>query len=611
MARSVDPSSRNIFSPARTPVSGDNNPHAAAGARSQLSIAFKNASGHTSDTARDARIPHGLNTELATAPTSVTGVSGDPSTHPYPHHHSHHDGHESDEEDSDDDSDDEVPEQDLKGEEDKADYKEGGYHPAYKGEEYKNGKYVLVRKLGWGHFSTVWLAKDLEKNRHVAVKIVRSAKHYTETAIDEIKLLKKVSDTEKEHKGKQHVIAFLDSFMHNGPNGSHVIMVFEVLGENLLSLIRKYKHRGIPVIYVKQIAKQMLLALDYIHRECGVIHTDIKPENVLIEIGDVEQIVAMVESIERAKKDQRKLERRASRKSSLPPVSSQSTSSTPSRNGRRSRRQTLIIGSQPLPSPISSGHRFGSFKNNSPLKSGTVTPSKSDAVANSLSSMSISADNSTILMSDSQDDQGVPDEEHLIGVKIADLGNACWYDEHFTDDIQTRQYRSPEVLIGASWGCSADVWSLACMIFELLTGDYLFDPVNGHSYTKDDDHIAQIIELLGKFPSQLLKDGKFTSEFFNSRGDMKNISKLKPWGLKDVLIDKYKYSEQDAYDISDFLLPMLSINPEKRADAGGMINHPWLADAVGLENVVLERPLCGCGDDIAGWCREVKGHPKH
>jgi serine/threonine-protein kinase SRPK3 len=76
-------------------------------------------------------------------------------------------------------------------------------------------------------------------------------------------------------------------------------------------------------------------------------------------------------------------------------------------------------------------------------------------------------------------------------------------------------------------------------------------------------------------------------------------------------MDKYKYSATDADDISGFLLPMLVINPEKRADAGGMVNHPWLSDAGGLENVVLERSTCGCGSDIPGWCREVHGHPKH
>merc|ERR1719237_437093 len=46
-------------------------------------------------------------------------------------------------------------------------------------------------------------------------------------------------------------------------------------------------------------------------------------------------------------------------------------------------------------------------------------------------------------------------------VKIADLGNACWVHHHFTEDIQTRQYRSLEVLLGAGYGTPADIWSTA------------------------------------------------------------------------------------------------------------------------------------------------------
>lgn len=57
----------------------------------------------------------------------------------------------------------------------------------------------------------------------------------------------------------------------------------------------------------------------------------------------------------------------------------------------------------------------------------------------------------------------------IISVKIADLGNACWVGHHFTNDIQTRQYRSPEVILGAKWGASTDVWSMAAMVIRKLT----------------------------------------------------------------------------------------------------------------------------------------------
>lgn len=67
----------------------------------------------------------------------------------------------------------------------------------------------------------------------------------------------------------------------------------------------------------------------------------------------------------------------------------------------------------------------------------------------------------------SLDKSSTPSDEldcDIISVKIADLGNACWVGHHFTNDIQTRQYRSPEVILGSKWGASTDIWSMACMV---------------------------------------------------------------------------------------------------------------------------------------------------
>ena len=67
--------------------------------------------------------------------------------------------------------------------------------------------------------------------------------------------------------------------------------------------------------------------------------------------------------------------------------------------------------------------------------------------------------------------------------------------------------------------CRCSLLTAALQIFELLTGgDYLFDPASGSRYSKDDDHIAQIMELMGEFPKSVAFSGKYSSDFFNRKG---------------------------------------------------------------------------------------------
>jgi serine/threonine protein kinase len=107
------------------------------------------------------------------------------------------------------------------------------------------------------------------------MKVVKSAKHYTETALDEIKLLTNVRESDPSDPFRLKCVQLLDEFKVAGTNGLHVCMVFEVLGHNLLKLIIRSNYRGIPIPNVKIITKQVLQGLDYLHRKCQIIHTDV------------------------------------------------------------------------------------------------------------------------------------------------------------------------------------------------------------------------------------------------------------------------------------------------------------------------------------------------
>lgn len=65
-------------------------------------------------------------------------------------------------------------------------------------------------------------------------------------------------------------------------------MVFEILGVNLLEIMKRYDYRGIPIPLVRKMSKQILMGLDYLHRFCKIIHTDLKPENVIVSLNKKE-----------------------------------------------------------------------------------------------------------------------------------------------------------------------------------------------------------------------------------------------------------------------------------------------------------------------------------
>ena len=160
-----------------------------------------------------------------------------------------------------------------------------GYYRAKLGERLDDGRYeVTETNFGKGVFSSVLKAKDLERSdspetsssAFVAIKIIRNNETMRKASKTEVAILKKLSDRDPE--GKKHVVQFHRSFEFRG----HVFLVFEKLSMNLREAAKKFgRDVGISISAVRVYARQLFVALMHLQK-CGIVHADIKPDNVLV-----------------------------------------------------------------------------------------------------------------------------------------------------------------------------------------------------------------------------------------------------------------------------------------------------------------------------------------
>ncbi|KAG0461830.1 hypothetical protein HPP92_020306 [Vanilla planifolia] len=397
-------------------------------------------------------------------------------------------------------------------------YRKGGYHAVRPGDPFGGGRYIAQRKLGWGNFSTVWLSYDTRCEKFVALKIQKSAAEFAEAAVHEIDILSAV--VKGDPSNGKCIIHLLDNFMHTGPNGHHPCMVLEHLGDSLLRLIRYNRYKGIGLENVKDVCKSILVGIDYLHSELSIIHTDLKPENVLL-----------VSTIDPAKDPIR---------SGFTPI--------------LERPESNLNGSA-IVSSIEKRLKERAMRARARISS---TRTSMGGVGQEI----------------------MQKERTLDGIdlrcKIVDFGNACWADKQFAEEIQTRQYRAPEVILGSGYSFPADMWSFACIAFELATGDMLFAPKTGQGFCEDEDHLAMMMELLGKIPRKMVIAGSRSKNYFDRHGDLKRIRRLKFCSMDRLLVEKYDFPESDARAFSHFLLPLLDFVQEKRPTASQCLQHPWL-----------------------------------
>ncbi|KAM7523957.1 hypothetical protein LguiA_013859 [Lonicera macranthoides] len=395
-------------------------------------------------------------------------------------------------------------------------YRKGGYHAVRIGDSFAKGRYIAQRKLGWGQFSTVWLAYDTQTSKYVGLKIQKSAAQFAQAAIHEIEVLCAIAKGDPE--SSKCVVRLIDNFKHAGPNGQHWCMVLEFLGDSLLQLIKYNRYKGLELDKVKEICRCILVGLDYLHRELGIIHTDLKPENILL-----------VSTI------------------------------NPSKDPVRSKANPILERPEGNPNGATISLIERRLKQRARRAVARIS-SKHESIGG------VGSTPKPARCLDGID----------LRCKVVDFGNACWADKPIAEEIQTRQYRAPEVILQSGYSFSVDMWSFACTAFELATGEMMFAPKSGQGFSEDEDHLALMMELLGKMPKKIAIAGTRSKDYFDRHGDLKRIRRLKYWPLDKLLVEKFKFSETDASAFAEFLCPILDFTPEKRPTAQQCLKHPWL-----------------------------------
>ncbi|XP_039625705.1 dual specificity tyrosine-phosphorylation-regulated kinase 2 isoform X1 [Polypterus senegalus] len=173
------------------------------------------------------------------------------------------------------------------------------------------------------------------------------------------------------------------------------------------------------------------------------------------------------------------------------------------------------------------------------------------------------------------------------GIKVIDFGSSCYEHQRVYTYIQSRFYRAPEVILGSRYGMPIDMWSLGCILAELLTGYPLLPGED------EGDQLACMIELLGMPSQKLLDSSKRAKNFVSSKGYPRYCTvttlpdnsvvlnggrsrrgKIRgPPGSKEW-VTALKGCDDPLF--LDFLKQCLEWDPSLRMTPSQALRHPWL-----------------------------------
>ena len=382
----------------------------------------------------------------------------------------------------------------------------------------RQDSYTILDLLGTGTFGQVFKCQKDGTKEMVAIKIIKNKTAYHNQGLLEIKIARMLNET-FDPNDEHHLVRIIESFEFK----NHVCLVFELLSMSLLDILTQNQFRGLPLSVVQRFTRQILSALVTLE-EAKIIHCDLKPENILLSPPKSassdkpsESLPAAVTSSSEPVSKKSKID--ADQSGSIDQSDEQASIGTTKATTMDTNGTSLMVRNEPpslqlvsnndADSTISTVTETGRTDSSGSTVAGAVTaaaaPSSAAAAitAATKSEKPATSANNT----DSSKQCGGGRFGLFSDVKVIDLGSACFEGKTMYSYIQSRFYRSPEVLLGIPYNGAIDIWSLACVCAEMFLGLPLFPGVSQHN------QLTRIIEMFGNPPDALI-EGKNGGKYF-------------------------------------------------------------------------------------------------
>jgi dual specificity tyrosine-phosphorylation-regulated kinase 2/3/4 len=155
-------------------------------------------------------------------------------------------------------------------------------------------------------------------------------------------------------------------------------------------------------------------------------------------------------------------------------------------------------------------------------------------------------------------------------IKVIDFGSSCFETEKVYTYIQSRFYRSPEVILGMSYGLAIDMWSLGCILAELLTGYPIFPGEN------EQEQLACIMEIFGPPEKHLIEKSSRKKLFFDSLGKPRVTVSSKGRRRRPSSKTLQQALKCDDEAFLDFITRCLRWDPERRLKPDEAMQHEFI-----------------------------------